>query len=67
MLLAKVMCFYTFPDFHLSDVRVKVHFFERPRPRRLRAKFEQIATHAARQTEGKTYLKRVLEKLALQG
>ena len=46
---------------------MKVHFFELSRPRRLRAKFEQIATHAARQTEGKTYLKRVLEKLALQG
>ena len=51
------MCFYAFPDFHLSDVRVKVHFFERPRPRRLRAKFEQIATHAARQTEGKNISK----------
>ena len=42
-------------------------FFELSRPRRLRAKFEQIATHAARQTEWNTYLKRVLEKLPLQG
>ena len=66
-MLAKVMWFYAFLDFYWSDVRVKVHFFERPRPRRLRAKFEQIATHAARQTDGKTYLKRVLEKLPLQG
>ena len=66
-MLAKVMCFYAFPDFHLSDGRVKVDFFERSRPRRLRAKLEQIATHAARQTEGKRYLKRVFEKLPLQG
>ena len=65
-MLAKVVYVYAFPDFHLSDVRVKVHFFERSRPRRLRAKFEQIATHATRQTEGNTYLKRVLEILALQ-
>ena len=42
-------------------------FFECSRPRRLRAKFEAIAPRGARQTEGKRDLKRVLEKMALQG
>ena len=42
-------------------------FVERSRLRRFKAIFEAIAPRGARQTEGKRDLKRVLEKIALQG